>query len=278
MENKVLFYNNSSISYYCFGSGPRPVLCFHGYGEDGTSFRFLKKPLGEQYTFIAPDLPFHGQTQWKEGLNFTPANLQQIAGCLLEQNNFQPCGSSTFDFKLSLIGFSLGGRAALSLYQAQPGMVEKLVLLAPDGLKVNFWYWLAARSRAGNQLFAYTMKHPRWFFGLLKLLNKMRLVNTSIFKFVNHYIGDPRVRRGLYERWTGLRSLKPNIPHIRQLVRQHQTPVRLIYGRHDRIIRPVRGKKFQKGIETHCTVTVLPCGHQVLQEKYAEEIIYALKG
>ena len=56
------------------------------------------------------------------------------------------------------------------------------------------------------------MKHPGWFFGFLKVLNKLGLVNASIFKFVNYYIGDKEVRHLLYTRWTTLRKLKPNKP------------------------------------------------------------------
>lgn len=270
MESKVLLYKNSSIAWCSFGSGPRPVLCFHGYGEDGATYSFLEKELGDQYTFIMPDLPFHGNTQWKEGLDFTAADLQQIIEEILDQSHFDPLNS-----KPVLIGFSLGGRVALSLYQAQPERIEKMILLAPDGLKVNFWYWLAVRSRAGNRLFAYTMKHPRWFFGLLKLLNRLRLVNSSIFKFVNYYIGDPAVRRELYERWTGLRLLRPDLNHIRRLIQQNHTPVRLLYGRHDRIIRWERGEKFREGIEIHCTIEIIPSGHQLLREKHIAELIAA---
>lgn len=38
---------------------------------------------------------------------------------------------------------------------------------------------------------------PGWFFGLLKLMNKLKLIN-GIFKFVKYYIGDAEVRRLLY--------------------------------------------------------------------------------
>lgn len=274
MHNHFLSYKNSRISYYRFGAGPKTALCFHGYGEDGTAYRFLEKYAGDHYTFIAIDLPFHGQTQWNEKLPFTTEDLQQLLEKLFGQNNLKPL--NLLNIKPSLIGFSLGGRIALSLYQACPAHIEKLVLLAPDGLKVNFWYWLATGTRIGNRLFAFTMKHPGWFLGFLRGLNQLRLVNGSIFKFVNHYIGDEKVRRQLYERWTGLRKLSPDAQSNKTAIRQYHTPVRLIYGRHDRIIRSDRAEKFRRGIEEHCTITILPSGHQVLQEKHAAEIVAAL--
>jgi pimeloyl-ACP methyl ester carboxylesterase len=120
------------------------------------------------------------------------------------------------------------------------------------------------------------MKRPGWFLGFLNRLNKLKLVNASIFKFVNYYIGDKEVRQQLYDRWTSLRKLKPDLQKIRSLTRVNKTPIRVIYGNHDRIILSSVGEKFRKGIEDHCTITIINSGHQVLQEKHGEEIIKAL--
>lgn len=267
-----LKYKNSTIGYYRFGSGPRLVICFHGYGEDGSTFEFLAKYAGNQYSFYSIDLPFHGKTEWNEGLAFIDSDLSRIIEEILRQDNH----TQTTNLKLSLIGFSLGGRVSLSLYQAIPEKIEKIVLLAPDGLKVNFWYWLATQTWIGNKFFAFTMKKPGWFFSLLKAMNKLKLVNASIFKFVNFYIGDAEVRQLLYTRWTSFRKIKPNTNKIKNYIRENKTPVRLIYGNHDRIILSSVGQKFRKGIEEHCIITVIQSGHQVLHEKHVDEILPAL--
>ncbi|NOT50989.1 MAG: alpha/beta hydrolase [Chitinophagaceae bacterium] len=273
MESCRLIYKNSVISYHRFGSGPSPALCFHGYGEEATSYDFLAKYAGDRYSFYSIDLPFHGKTEWNEGLTFTSGDLLQIIKGIFEQNNLK---LQTVNLKLSLIGFSLGGRIALSLYQLIPEKIERLVLLAPDGLKTNFWYWLSTQTWLGNKFFSFTMKHPDWFFGFLKILNKLKLVNASIFKFVNYYIGDKEVRRLLYARWTTLRKLKPRLQKIKQQVKKNDTGVRLVYGRHDRIILSSVGEKFRKGIEDHCILSVIHSGHQVLHEKHIAEILPAL--
>lgn len=266
MEQLRFAYRNSSISYCRFGKGPAVAVCFHGYGETAGNFAFLEKEAGRYYTFYSIDLPFHGLTEWKEGLLFTPGQLQEIVAGI----------TGNRDGRYTLVGYSLGGRVALTLYQAAPEKTERLVLLAPDGLKVNGWYWLATQTWAGNRFFAFTMKKPGWFFGLLRLLNKLKLVNASIFKFVNFYIGNPEVRQLLYQRWTAFRKLKPGIRQIKESVLKQQTVVQLIYGKHDRIILASVGEKFRKGIEAHCTLRVIHSGHQVLHEKHAEEILPAL--
>ncbi|MEO5947119.1 MAG: alpha/beta hydrolase [Chitinophagaceae bacterium] len=273
MEHKQLIYRNSTISYYRFGYGPQIAVCFHGYGEEAAAFEFLAKYASNQFIFYAIDLPFHGKTDWKDGFNFDPLDLLQIVEQIIENDNRK---SEIGNRKFSLLGFSLGGRIALSLYQTIPEKIEKLVLLAPDGLKINCWYWLATQTWLGNRFFKLTMKKPCWFFGFLKLLNKLKLVNASIFKFVNYYIGDAEVRRLLYARWTTLRKIKPNISLIKKNILKNKTPVRLVYGKHDRIILSSVGKKFKKGIKEHCSISVINAGHQVLHEKHAEEILTAL--
>jgi pimeloyl-ACP methyl ester carboxylesterase len=273
MVRKQFIYKTSTINYYKLGSGSIAVVCFQGYGEEAAAFEFLEKYAGNQFTFYAVDLPFHGKTDWKEGFAFTSDDLQQIVEDILKQNNLKP---QILNPKFSLLGFSLGGRVALSLYEQMPEQIAKLVLLAPDGLKVNFWYWLSTQTWLGNKFFRLTMKKPGWFFGFLKLLNKLKLVNASIFKFVNYYIGDAEVRRLLYARWTTLRKIKPGITIIKKNIVELKTPVRLVYGKHDRIILSSVGQKFRKGIEEYCTISVIPAGHQVLHEKHAEEILNAL--
>ncbi|MBK7561552.1 MAG: alpha/beta hydrolase [Chitinophagaceae bacterium] len=274
MKPELLIYRNSTIGYYRFGSGPQNVVCLHGFGEEASSFGFLANYTGNQFSFYSLDLPFHGATKWNDGQTFTQNDLQKIVQKITGMDLITPGKTNS---KLYLLGFSLGGRIALSLYQAMPAKIEKLVLLAPDGLKINLWYWLATQTIPGNKFFAFTMKKPAWFFGLLKLLNKLHLVNTSIFKFVNYYIGDADVRRLLYARWTTLRKLKPNLHRIKNYIRENKTPVRLIYGKHDRIILSPVGEKFRKGIEEHCTLRVIHSGHQVLNEKHVEEILQALQ-
>jgi len=273
MEQVLLSYKNSEVSYYRFGSGPSIAICFHGFGEDGRLYSFLEKYAGKDYTFYSLDLPFHGKTKWNEGLLFTHQDLVQIIREIVEQNNSK---SETSALQFSILGFSLGGRIALSFYQAQPESIKKIILLAPDGLKVNLWYWFATQTSIGNRIFIFSMRHPGWFFGFLKAVNKLGFVNASVFKFVHYYIGNEQARQLLYQRWTTLRKLKPNLITIKTYIRKYKTQTRLIYGKYDRIILPTRGKEFQKGIEEFCSLTVIDSGHQVVHENHAPQILPAL--
>lgn len=270
MESRELLMGSSSFRYYREGNGPLTVLCFHGYGETGKAFGFLPEAAGPDFCFLAPDLPLHGETRWAEKGPFDETWLTTLVSTLLQAE--ERTGS-----RLILMGFSLGGRIALQLYQLMPERVEKLILLAPDGLRVNPWYWLATQTQAGNRFFALTMKKPGWFMGLLNGFSRLGLVNASVYKFVQYYIHDAKVRDELYQRWTLLRKLRPRLSRIRSCIRQQQTPMYLLYGRHDRIIRPGAGKKFGRGLESLVRIREIPAGHQVLHQKHRADILPALR-
>ncbi len=273
MEQIQLSYKDSVINYLRFGAGNRPALCFHGYGEDARAFSFLETHAGTEFTFYSIDLPFHGQTEWRNGLDFSLEDLEAIVQLLLTS---EASNGRVVSGPITLIGFSLGGRVSLSLFERMPSMFNRLVLLAPDGLKLNFWYWISTQTMLGKALFHFTMRNPGWFFAMLSVLYKMKIVNSSIFKFVKHYINDRKAREILYSRWIVLRKLRPSLSAIKKRIRMQNVAVRLVYGRHDRIILPVRGEKFRRGIEEQCKISIIHSGHQVLHEKHASEIIPAL--
>jgi pimeloyl-ACP methyl ester carboxylesterase len=270
MASDFITVRSSRFHYSSWGSGSRILFAFHGYGESAASFAFLEPALGRDYTIVAPDMPFHGETDWREGeLFFDPCDLLAM---LVEIAASLPGKEEGW----WLLGYSMGGRVALQLLQLEPDRVRRLVLAAPDGLVVNPWYRLATGTIAGNRLFRWTMKRPGWLFFLLHTGNRLGLVNPSLFKFAAHHIDDAAVRQVLYSRWTIMRGFRPGLSRIAAFIRQRQIPVHLLYGSYDRIILPVRGERFQRRITPYGQLTVLPAGHALLQPKFMEVIANAL--
>jgi pimeloyl-ACP methyl ester carboxylesterase len=277
MHSDFLLFGASRIHYSRWGSGKKLLLCFHGYGESAASFAFLEDALGSEFTILAPDMPFHGRTEWKDGLFFDPSLFPELIDKMIAGLPVEKDRAPVDKDRWWVLGYSMGGRVALSLLQKMPERIVNLTLLAPDGLKVNGWYWLATQSDPGNRVFRRLMQKPRFFFLLLRMIGKLRLLNPGIHKFMFRYIGDPLVREELYHRWTVMRGFRPDIRSIKSIIREYRIPVSLIYGRHDRIIRAERGEQFRKGIESWCRLYVLETGHGVLAAKFIDTISAALK-
>ncbi|HRI19720.1 MAG TPA: alpha/beta hydrolase [Panacibacter sp.] len=272
MQSRFIRYKASVIHFFVFGNGPGYLFCLHGFGQSGSSFQIFEKELAENYTLFAMDFPFHGKTEWKEGLLMTPDDLLAILAIIMNENIGTVKNHPTF----SVLAYSLGGRIALHLLQKVLAKIEKLVLVAPDGLTVNFWYWLGTQTWAGNKLFAYTMKKPYWFFTLLSAAYKLGLLNKSIIKFVHLNIDDENTRLVLYKRWTTLRRFTPNRRTIKRIMKEKQIKVCLVFGSYDRIILSKRSNFLKKNNE-QLSVTVVEGGHELLKEKFSQTIALLLQ-
>ena len=271
MATQVLDFQSSHISYSSWGSGPQIWICIHGYGKSAECFEFLFRQIpADQYSFFSPDLPYHGQTQWNEDNALSVEDLLRIIEAMLVR-----AGKGGQYFRI--LGFSLGGRIALSLTEKLPKRVKALILLAPDGLYTSAWYWMATQNAFGNKLFHSAVRQPGWIFSLLQLGRTCRVIDREFFKMANYYIQDRNAREHLYDRWMSLRKFKPDLKAIRSAIAENGIRVAMVFGQNDPMIPAKQGTKFQKGIEKFCHITVLAEGHQLLQEKYASLIVSLLK-
>jgi pimeloyl-ACP methyl ester carboxylesterase len=265
LESHYISFRSSRIHYTRSGHGSEWLFCFHGYGEDSNAFRIFEAPLGERFTLITIDMPFHGKTDWQEELLFEPADLITIIDLIKPKD--QP---------MHILGYSMGGRIGLYLLQCIPDQVAKLVLVAPDGLHNNKWQWIATHTKAGNQVFSYTMQNPFWMVSLMKLSGRIGLYNKSLLKFAFYYLGDKNQRLILYKRWTTMRKFKPEKELLKKIIAKKQKPVEILFGRYDRVILAKYGRYFAQNNETYIHVTEIEAGHRLLGEKYMPLIVRLL--
>lgn len=263
-SEKAAIYH-SEINIYTFGNGKLPLFCFHGYGNNGRSFEFLEPYLGQRYTFFSIDLPFHGESNWKESFPFKPEDLISLIQHLLEKYNFS-------GKKISLCGYSLGGRIALALTELMAEKIEKTVLIAPDGLHMNFWYWVGTQTHTGNLIFNKIMQHPKMIDRFFLFVSKRGWASKREIDFAGYYVRTKEARTNLYNRWTFLAKFKPSIRTLRKLIPKFEISVRILFGLQDPIILSKRSEKLKNGIAL-VEVKTLPANHFLLNAKYAEEIV-----
>jgi pimeloyl-ACP methyl ester carboxylesterase len=265
MQSHYINHKNSTIHYRQFGVGPKLLFCFHGYGRESYTFSFLERTLGNVFTIIAIDIPYHGLTEWKEELIFKPTYLTQF---LLDIRN----ALRKENMKFSLLGFSMGGRIALYLTQLLPDKVERLILLAPDGLSFNFWRWLGSETWLGGNLLHYTINNPGWIKWLISKAEKWRVIHRSLADFIGYYIYDDEHLMTLYQRWISMRKFSPSLSKLKGLIRKNKISVRMLFGAFDRVIPYQGGERFKQGIEELATVEVIESGHNLLSEAHVRKI------
>ncbi|HEX4849845.1 MAG TPA: alpha/beta hydrolase, partial [Puia sp.] len=260
MESRFLQYKSSSIHYAVAGHGKQIIVALHGYSDTADSFGFMENALANDFMLIAIEMPFHGQTDWREGLRFPTSDLIEIIQIILDQFPIA-------EKKIWVMGFSMGGRIALKILQKIPEKISRIILLAPDGLHVNKFYWIATQSFPGRLLFRFTMWYPAWFIFMIRTGKKMGRVGPAGYKFVMSFLVEKEYREELYQRWMAMRKFTPNLEKIKSIIRKFKVDVRMIFGETDHLIQSENGEKFLVGIEKHCKLIVLPCGHNLMQEK-----------
>jgi 2-hydroxy-6-oxonona-2,4-dienedioate hydrolase len=101
------------------GSGP-PVVLLHGLGVSGTYFEPLGRHLARTRRVVVPDLPGWGRSERTrrplgvEGAAAVLGGLVRLVGA-----------------PLPVVANSYGAQVALALAAAEPGLVERLVLIGP---------------------------------------------------------------------------------------------------------------------------------------------------
>src|ERR1043165_7989118 len=117
------------LHYLEMGSGKKILLAFHGYANDAAIFRSFEQYLGHEYTILSFDLLHHGKSTWTDDVILSK---QDLASLITEVRDIYTAE------KISLLGYSMGGRVCLTVMELFPASVEKLVLIAADGLTRDF--------------------------------------------------------------------------------------------------------------------------------------------
>lgn len=108
-----------SLHVECSGTGP-PVLLLHGFTGDSTSWRSLASTLEGEFTVLNVDLPGHGRS----GAPTHPARYHLLRLATDLTRALDELGHE----RTAVLGYSLGGRAALRLALEFPGRVSALIL------------------------------------------------------------------------------------------------------------------------------------------------------
>lgn len=260
-------YRQSVVGYYVFGSGQKLLVCFQGYGEESNQFRVLYPYLQDRYTIVSLAFPFHQGNIWKEGLELQPGDWADIVKQIIKEvvaEKQQPLTG------LSVAAFSMGGRIALHLLGSEMLPFQQAVLIAPDGLRVNPWYYLATQTKFGNAFFRYTMKNPAWIFTMMKPIEKLGLLPGILLKFAKRYLENEQERNLLYLRWTTMRRFKADTDKVKKICSEKGTQLTLVFGKFDPIILKKRSAALA-GV-ANIRIEEIEASHQLIKEKYAEQL------
>lgn len=228
------------------------VLAFHGYGQSEGHWRSLATMVGDRATIYAFDLFYHGQSRLaKADAPLTKTRLGELLEQFLIDNNID---------KFSLLAFSMGAKFALTAVEHFPGRVEKVWLIAPDGLQRQFWYSLATYPPWMRGVLGRAVLRPQRLLRFLDALGQRRVVDTNLVRFAQWQLDSREKRLRVYRSWVGFRLLVFNLKDLARNLNEHQVPVTFFLGKYDRVIPHAGLQGFISSLQRAQTV-LLDTGH-----------------
>ncbi len=247
--------------------GPQLLLAFHGYSNNSSIFSGLAQKMLPQFTTVALDLPGHGSTDWDEKETLDGPELRKIVTDLCAEHGVE---------KLSLLGFSLGGRVALGTLRAVPEKIQSVTLLAPDGLKTHPLLAYTNDSRAGIFLLDDVHKNPARYGKLLASLRRRNVLTENLYQFFNYHLSQTAYNTMLRTSWQALRKLYPKPAQLRKVFAQYDIPVHLLMGIHDPVIPLRNGEYFAGLFPRNVTLHKIRKGHRLMTDDVYPEIVKTL--
>ncbi|HEY9045470.1 MAG TPA: alpha/beta fold hydrolase [Ohtaekwangia sp.] len=254
----------SKLFYTKIGNGTKTLLLFHGFGQSHAVFSNLAQALGDQYTCYIFDLYFHGASHWPEDEHpITKEKWKNIVQQFLAEEQIH---------SFSLLGYSIGSKFVLAILEAFPSATKELFLLAPDGIKTNFWYTLATYPYIFRRFFKSMINHHNRFLAIGRSLQKLGLLNKGLLRFAEHQMDTEEKRKRVYYSWVVFRKLAFNVEEIARLINQYSITTTVIVGEHDNVIRPESMNRLLRHIPSH-QLHVLATGHNLLSERALTNLI-----
>mgnify|MGYP000423047586 CR=1 FL=1 len=252
MINTKVTHVYSSLSFHKSGQGEKVLLLFHGFGQYKQIFNELTSELQSHYTFYSFDLFFHGTSEWNHGEQaLEKETWRAIMQQFLSENKIE---------KFSLLGFSLGGKFALATLELFPEKVERIFLLAPDGIKTNRWYSLATYPLLLRRLFKSMILKPNRLHKIAGALQKLNLVDKGLLRFAESQMDTQAKRERVYYSWVVFRHLKFDMRTISHLINNNSIKLTLIVGRYDKIITVKNMDRLLRYVKNH-QLEILETGH-----------------
>lgn len=257
MEAFFVPLRNNSIRVIRFGSGPEWLIALHGYGDRARMFAPLEADLGAYFSLLAIELPFHGETDWREE-SFSKKDLLDIIA-YLEAREDMP--------QFSLMGFSFGARLVMGMIPDLAPKMRLAYLLAPDGIKTlgmapAEWapMWL-------KRLIQGLLKRPQALLRIVGFLRQIRLFPLHTYRFVHQQLtSNDRTRRAM-GCWLAMDDFSVKAAQIRRVMLENALEIQVWGGFDDAVLDQKALKRFCSALPNAQLNLLYHKGHRIIDRE-----------
>ena len=237
-REETLSVGGIAVHAWVGGEGP-PLLVLHGAGGNRGWLSWMER-VGERFTIWAPTHPGFGRSgdaDWMESIE----DLARFHLWLIDAAGLG---------RPHLLGHSIGGWTAAEMATMSPAAIDRLILVAPTGLKPETGEILDLFYFPPAQLLGMTVHDPKtipeWaqLFGRaptpaeLEVATRNREMTARLTW--KPYMHSPRLEHFL--------------PHV-------SNPTLVVWGREDRVVPVVCGEQYRRAIPGARLRVLETCGH-----------------
>ena len=167
--------------------------------------------------------------------------------------------------------YSIGGRVCLKIAEQVPECIDKVVLIASDGLAFNPFYYFVTRTTPGKFLFSSFLTNPLKYMPVVEWAKKRNLVDGSRYKFAMQYLKAEQDRTFLLKVWPCMAHIIPDYKRLKHAVDIHQIPIHLFMGAYDKVIPISLAYRFCDDIP-NTSLHIIEKGHRVFDQDTMPQI------
>lgn len=247
-----------TIHYHEYGSGRSLLFAFHGYGMTGKQFQVLEKSVLPHYRVIGFDHFFHGGSK--------PAGTEEkriLSG--MEKEDVKQYIDAFFTAqghreRFSLLGYSIGANFVLTLTEFFAAEIDRIILMAPDGLVPHRGFRFLRQHFFGKRLFRRLTYSKTLATSGLNALKRFRLLDDSLHKIAYAEIDTPQKRLDVYFTLNFIRHISPDMQTVAAAINKYGIRVLLIFGKHDALFPKSNANEFLASVPV-AEVHEVPLGH-----------------
>jgi pimeloyl-ACP methyl ester carboxylesterase len=263
MQQGFVQLNDLYLEFKTFGAGEKVVFCFHGFSREAEDFNIFETTFGEAYTFVGVNFFLHGNSTFDKESRISRHPITKFEWLKIIKLLYKK-----FEVKKAiLMGYSMGGRLCLNLVELAPELIEGLLLIAPDGLKLNPWYKFSSKTALGRSVFKLASENPNTLFPIAKGLVNIGVLPKKVIKLAEDNFLSEHQRQLVYNTWTASRLLLPNLEKVKANIKDYELTYHLIFGKYDKFIKPELAPFLTEGIEEYGHTLLIEAGHILLTQE-----------
>lgn len=168
--------------------------------------------------------------------------------------------------RVSLLGYSMGGKISLSLLELMPKKVDQVLLFAPDGITIHPMYFFASKTILGYKLYRAFVVWPAPLFLIAKVAASIGIISNKLRNIVLFNTDTRAKRQLLHDAWMTYRNFNTDLVDLDRLLMEHDVKLHAYFGYYDKVITKEMARKMEDAMP-NAQVHLLQSGHVDLINK-----------